>query len=217
MRRRLEPEVMDTVDEARDYDAMDHAEVNRRFVLDLLAQHPPAGAATLDVGCGTALIPIELCQRGASAVIALDAAATMLALGRENVARAGLQGRIRLCRADAKRLPFPDRSFSVVVSNSLLHHLPDPRAALAELLRVTAPGGLLFGRDLFRPDDEAELARLLEAHAASATPRQRGLLADSLRAALTVEELRALVAELGLPREDVRATSDRHWTWVARP
>lgn len=215
MRRRLEPEVMDSDEEARDYDAMDHGEVNRRFVLDLLEQTPRPGAV-LDVGCGTALIPIELCRWGAAEVIALDAASSMLALGSANVSRAGLAARIRLCRADAKQLPFPDRSFAAVVSNSLLHHLPEPEQAVRELLRVTAGGGLVFVRDLSRPEDEAGVTRLLEAHAADATPKQRLLLADSLRAALTLEELRAIVVGLGSSGDGVRATSDRHWTWVAR-
>ncbi len=45
-RRTLEPEVMDSADEARDYDAMDHAEVNARFCEDLLALPPPSAART---------------------------------------------------------------------------------------------------------------------------------------------------------------------------
>ena len=59
--RTLEPEVMDTEEEARDYDAMDHRDVNTRFcddLLELLDGKPPRRA--LDVGTGTALIPIEL-------------------------------------------------------------------------------------------------------------------------------------------------------------
>jgi hypothetical protein len=42
------------------------------------------------------------------------------------------------------------------------------------------------------------------------------MFADSFRASLTVEEMQQLVAELGPGPETVRATSDRHWTWVAR-
>src|SRR5262245_28528158 len=51
--RVLEPEVMDTEAEARDYDAMDHATVNRAFVADLLALWDGRGTA-LDLGTGTA-------------------------------------------------------------------------------------------------------------------------------------------------------------------
>ncbi len=62
--RILEPEVMDTPEEARDYNAMDHSEVNRKFVDDLLAG--PVGPRVIDLGCGPAAIPIELCQRAPS-------------------------------------------------------------------------------------------------------------------------------------------------------
>jgi hypothetical protein len=41
--RVLEPEVMDSAEEAKDYDSMDHAQVNRAFVADLLCSWPPRG------------------------------------------------------------------------------------------------------------------------------------------------------------------------------
>ena len=56
--------------------------------------------------------------------------------------------------ADAKQLPFDAASFPVVISNSIVHHIAEPRDVIAEAIRVTAPGGLLFHRDLARPDDE---------------------------------------------------------------
>jgi hypothetical protein len=41
------------------------------------------------------------------------------------------------------------------------------------------------------------------------------MFADSLRAALALEEIRELVARFGFPADSVRQTSDRHWTWAA--
>src|SRR5579859_2361787 len=104
--RILEPEVMDSVAEARDYDAMDHSEVNRVFVADFLALWNGAGPI-LDVGTGTAQIPVELCRQDTRAVVtAIDAAAHMLALAHRNVDAADLHERVRLERADAKHLSF---------------------------------------------------------------------------------------------------------------
>ncbi len=60
--RVLEPEVMDSEAEARDYDSMDHAAVNARFAADFLAEGPVHGVI-LDLGTGTAQIPVELCRR----------------------------------------------------------------------------------------------------------------------------------------------------------
>jgi ubiquinone/menaquinone biosynthesis C-methylase UbiE len=220
--RILETEVMDSRAEAVDYDAMDHAAVNRAFVADLLAAARDAacdlgrpGATVLDLGAGTAQIPIELCRQAPGVqVVALDAAAEMLAVARRNVAQATLADRIRLQQADAKRLPYADGQFAAVISNSIVHHLPEPAGALAEAYRVTAPGGLIFFRDLFRPDDEPTLRRLVETYAAGANDHQRQMFADSLRAALTVAEVCAMVGSLPGRGKSVCPTSDRHWTWT---
>jgi ubiquinone/menaquinone biosynthesis C-methylase UbiE len=214
--RVLEAEVMDSAEEARDYDAMDHSEVNRVFVTDFLAVWD-ATNPILDVGAGTAQIPIELCRRNPRAVVTcVDLAEHMLAVGCDNVSRAGLQDRIRLERCDAKRLPHTTGAFAAVISNSIVHHIPEPAAVLAEMVRVTAPDGFLFVRDLLRPDDEALLRRLVEQYAEDANPHQKKMFADSLHAALTLSEVRDLVGALGFDPATVRQTTDRHWTWSAR-
>jgi ubiquinone/menaquinone biosynthesis C-methylase UbiE len=213
--RTLEPEVMDSAAEACDYDAMDHHEVNRVFVADLLAAGARYGPV-LDVGTGTAQIPIELCRQHAGArVTAVDMAGHMLEVARDNVRRAGFADRIVLERCDAKRLPFGDGSFAAVMSNSIVHHIPRPEAVLAEMVRVLRPGGLLFVRDLLRPEDEMALRQLVDRYAVGANAHQRQMFGDSLHAALTLAEIRDLVAGLGFDPATVRQTTDRHWTWTA--
>ena len=231
--RVLEPEVMDTAEEARDYDAMDHGAVNARFCDDFLAFASglePRGETALgprtprvvDFGTGTALIPIELCKRAAGfVVVAIDLAQHMLDLGRDNVARAGLAERVLLERVDAKGTPYEDGAFGATISNSIIHHIPDPARCLAEMWRVTAKGGLLFVRDLHRPDGDAEVDRLValyggeppaEPARVASYENQRALFRASLCAALTVAEVAAMVTPLGLPASAVKMTSDRHWT-----
>jgi len=214
--RVLETEAMDTREEALDYDAMDHGEVNRLFVADLLAAGPGEGEI-LDLGTGNALIPIELCRQSPTArVLAIDLSEHMLAVARRNVERAGCCGRIRLERVDGKRLPYRDGQFPTVISNSIVHHIPEPRKVLAEAWRVAACGGLLFIRDLFRPEDDATVRRLVETYGAGGNRHYQQMFEDSLRASLTVAEVRSLVAELGAKPDSLQATSDRHWTWVVR-
>jgi ubiquinone/menaquinone biosynthesis C-methylase UbiE len=207
---------MDSPEEARDYDAMDHSVVNRIFAADFLAiwdgQNP-----ILDVGTGTAQIPIELCsQAPAAQVVGIDLAAHMLRVGQDNVARAGLAERIRLQQCDAKHTPFAGGEFAAVISNSIVHHIPEPGDVLAEMVRVVPPDGLLFVRDLLRPADEETLARLVAAYAGDANAHQQKMFGDSLRAALTLVEIRALVATLGFAPNSVQQTTDRHWTWTAK-
>lgn len=214
--RVLEPEVMDSAEEASDYDAMDHSHVNRVFVADLLEWE--AGFTTvLDVGAGTAQIPIELCQRHPHAqVVAIDLAAHMLRVGQQNVDRAGLAGRIQLQLCDAKRMPFAAARFDAVISNSIIHHIPEPFGVFAEMARVVKPGGVLFVRDLLRPRDEAALAYFVRTYAGDANAHQQKMFAESLHAALTLDEVRAMVTQLGYAADAVQATSDRHWTFAAR-
>lgn len=229
--RVLEPEVMDTAEEAQDYDAMDHAEVNARFCEDLLAFAHDGGVdlragKMLDVGTGTALIPLEILAREPGVpIVAVDMADQMLALARRNVAQTGRTADVEILRADAKALPFAASTFLAVVSNSLVHHIPEPGAALAEMWRVTAPGGLLFVRDLHRPESEADVDALVARYAGEAPTesaalarytRQRDLLRASLFASLTTDELADLVAPLGIAPAAIGVTSDRHWTLAAR-
>ena len=214
--RKLETEVMDTCEDASEYDAMDHSAVNQTFVKDLLAAGVDDGDI-LDLGTGTALIPIELChQKTEGRIMAVDAAVSMLDIARINIEVAGLRDRITLAQVDAKQLPYRDGSFATVMSNSIVHHIPQPLTLLKEAVRVSAPGGLLFFRDLLRPPDEHTLRQLVETYAADANDHQRKLFEDSLHAALDLMEIRDLVAQLDFDPANVLATSDRHWTWCSR-
>ena len=213
--RILETEVMDTPEEARDYDEMDHREVNSVFVDDLLDTGTVSGEL-LDLGTGNARIPIELCRRIPEVrVVAVDLAENMLDIARINTEMAGLNERLMLDLIDAKRLPFQDDRFNVVISNSMIHHLPTPEAAIVEAVRVLAPRGLVFVRDLLRPADDATVRDLVTRYAGDESEHARQMFDDSLRAALTLEETRSLVGRFGFAPDSVQMTSDRHWTWMA--
>jgi ubiquinone/menaquinone biosynthesis C-methylase UbiE len=218
--RVLEPELMDTPQEARDYDSMDHAAVNRLFVSDLLAFLATLPEQErhdmLDLGTGTAQIPIEFCRQSPQGrILAIDAAIEMLELARYNLELASVTTRVQLAHVDAKLLPYPDAMFDIVMSNSIVHHIPEPATALAEAVRVLKPGGAIFFRDLMRPESDAEVQRLVELYAGECNEHQRAMFDASLRAALTLDEVQALIAPLGFSAESVTATSDRHWTWGA--
>jgi ubiquinone/menaquinone biosynthesis C-methylase UbiE len=187
-------------------------------VADFLAAHGPCrGGAILDAGTGPARIPIALARADAKApILGIDLARHMLDRARQNVEEAGLSDRIKLQLADAKGVPYPDGQFESVISNSIVHHIPDPSPALAEMVRLVAPAGTLFVRDLRRPEDERSFDALVLAYAGGESESARALFAASLRAALTLDEIRTSVAALGLPPGDVVESSDRHWTWTWR-
>ncbi|MCC7386510.1 MAG: methyltransferase domain-containing protein [Deltaproteobacteria bacterium] len=215
MERVLEPELMDSAEEAEAYDRMDHSLPNEAFVARLFDLG--ARGRMLDIGTGPAHIPLLICARDPEArILAIDAADSMLEVARANIAASPHAGRIILEKRDAKNLEQPDHSFDTVYSNTILHHLPDPLPFLREAWRVLKPGGVLLIRDLFRPESPGDADRLVELHAAGATPYQKDLFRASLRAALTPEELRGMIAEAELPGVEVVIDTDRHMSLQTR-
>jgi ubiquinone/menaquinone biosynthesis C-methylase UbiE len=209
--RVLEPEIMDDWQEATAYDAMDFSAVNRDFALAAIDLHPHA-VRVLDIGTGTAHIPIMLCQeKSCYQILGVDLAPSMLVLGRKNIEAAGLLQQIRLELVDGKNMPYPNWDFDLVLSNSLVHHLPNPISFFQEVARLVKPNGAVLIRDLLRPDSEAEIDRIVSA-AGDFGHRQNQLFRDSLAAALTLAEVQELITIAGMKDYYLAQSSDRHWS-----
>jgi ubiquinone/menaquinone biosynthesis C-methylase UbiE len=215
LKRILEAEVMESNEEAVAYDDMDHRTVNEQFVHDLLAAGPIEGEVC-DIGTGTARIPLLLCDQTEDVrVFAVDLSYEMLEIARMNVELSSRLERVTLGHCDAKHLQLDDNRFDVVISNSIVHHIPEPASTFAEAVRICKPGGLLFFRDLLRPESDEEVNQLVETYAGDEATHAKQMFDDSLRAAFTVEEIQVFVVDLGFPANTVTTTSDRHWTWSA--
>jgi SAM-dependent methyltransferase len=97
-----------------------------------------AGQTALDVGCGPGALTGELAKRlGPEAVSAVDPSEPFVAAIRERYPAVSVQ------IASAERLPFPDRVFDVSLAQLVVHFMKDPVAGLAEMARVTRPGGVV--------------------------------------------------------------------------
>ena len=113
-----------------------------------LLAHLRAGMDLLDVGCGPASITADLAERVAPGrVVGLDAAAGALEAARATLRERGLSEQVELTYGDIMALPCEDASFDVVHAHQVLQHLADPVGALAEMRRVTRPGGIVAVRD----------------------------------------------------------------------
>lgn len=213
MHRQLEPEVMDSWEEATEYDAMDFTEVNNSFVEEVISLSLPEQGLMLDAGTGTGRIPVLMCQKLPQwQIIAIDMAQSMLQVAAHHVEQAGLQSQISLELVDAKNLPYDDNSFDVVISNSLVHHLPNPLLFFEELKRVLKPHGAVLIRDLFRPQDLVTTNALVENIGKEYDEHQKKLFRDSLLAALTIDEVNELIVAAGLVGLQAYQSSDRHWS-----
>ena len=132
-----------------------------------------AGQRVLDVGCGPATDTLALARRVAAEgrVDGVDADPEMVAEAERRADDAGLGETVHHAEADALDLPFADDEFDAARSERLFQHLADPAAALAEMVRVTRPGGRVVVLDTdhaltFIDSDEPELAeRLLKLRA----------------------------------------------------
>lgn len=102
----------------------------------------------LDVGCGPGTITLDLARLVAPGrVVGVDSSAEVLDMARHYLDDAGLDN-VELRMAQAEALPFEARSFDVVHTHQLLQHVGDPVAAIAEMRRVCAPGGLVAAREV---------------------------------------------------------------------
>jgi ubiquinone/menaquinone biosynthesis C-methylase UbiE len=170
---------------------LDH--LDNTFVDHILSLGVRSGLA-LDVGTGPGQIPIKLALKLPQLeIVGIDLSEAMLAKARQNAAAAGVENQVRFEMCDARRLPFPDHHFDLIMCNSLLHHAADPLATLNELARVTRPQGALLLRDLRRPSAPA-----FPFHVIWFGRHYQGLMkrlfTDSVRAAYTPRELDDLLA-----------------------
>jgi len=175
---------------------------------------PGPGLLALDVATGTADLALALLEAGrARAVVGLDFVEPMLGLAQAKLARRAGGARVRLVAGDALALPFPDGAFGCVASAFLLRNLADLRAGLAEMRRVTAPGGRVVALEIAQPTLPGFRA-LFRAYFHWFVPWLGGLISGdrdaytylprSVDRFLPPEGLAALMREVGLREVTVR-------------
>ena len=138
----------------------------------------------------------------------MDASIPMLALGLEALRQR--PPRVSLICARLPHLPFADRGFDAVISNSLLHHLPEPAVLWRDVARLVRPGGVVHVMDLFRPRSANEARDIVAAAAGDEDQVLRDDFFNSLLAAFTPEEVQHQLAEGGLGHLACAVVSERH-------
>ena len=127
----------------------------------------------LDVGCGIGVGPAYIARTHDCRVVGVDLSPKMIEWARQRARGEGVADRVELVVADLLGLPFEADRFDVVVAESVLAFVDDKAAAIAELVRVTKPGGYVGLNELVplaeMPDDLAQVAsdmgsKILNAH-----------------------------------------------------
>ena len=139
----------------------------------------------LDVACGTGIVACAFATI-ANHVTGIDITPAMLERAKLLTEKLSLTN-LTWQQGDIETLPFPDASFSVVLSRYAFHHFLKPSAVLAEMIRVCRPGGRILIADVALPPDKVDAYNQFEK-----------LRDPSHTRALTLEEFQSLVANANL-------------------
>ncbi|MFM8551672.1 MAG: class I SAM-dependent methyltransferase [Nitrospiraceae bacterium] len=165
----------------------------------------------LDLGCGPGDIPIRFVRALPDCrVTGVDASAPMIRLAEAAVQAAGLADRIALRCERVRSLQLAEPA-DAVISNSLVHHLPNPLQFWYELKRLVKPGSFVLVMDLLRPESPETAQAIVDRYAAHEPAVLRHDFYHSLMAAFTEDEVAAQLAELNLSRLLIDVPDDRHW------
>jgi demethylmenaquinone methyltransferase / 2-methoxy-6-polyprenyl-1,4-benzoquinol methylase len=179
----------------------------RRAVVSALAPEP--GQRVLDLAAGTGTSSLSLVFAGAN-TIPCDFSFGMLQVGKRE------RPRLPFVAGDAMRLPFADETFDACTIAFGLRNVADPAAGLAEMHRVTKPGGRLvvceFSKLTFGPFRRVYDRYLMKALPALATkvssdPESYVYLAESIEAWPDQDELARVVAAAGWNSVQIRNLS----------
>jgi 2-polyprenyl-3-methyl-5-hydroxy-6-metoxy-1,4-benzoquinol methylase len=203
---------MDDPEQALVYARADFEEENQGFI-DRFREYFPefTEGHVLDLGCGPGDIPVRFARALPSCrITGIDASEPMIGLAGMAAKQAGLADRItfRCERFQGVSLVEPA---DAAVSNSLLHHVPNPLQFWYRLRQLVKPGSPVLVMDLLRPDSPEEAQAIVDRYAAKEPEILRRDFYRSLLASFTEDEVAAQLAEMNLSRLIVDVPDDRHW------
>jgi ubiquinone/menaquinone biosynthesis C-methylase UbiE len=201
LQRIPEPEAMASQEEVEAYtdflDAPEFSANDEKLVRRILDLGIDSGDA-LDVGCGPGQIAFMLAKsRPELHVTGIDLSDAMLLRAAQDAANMGLASRVTFQRCEPNRLGIPDSSMDLIYCNSVLHHMDDPVAMMQAMEQALKPGGALLMNDLCRPG-LLNYWWHVRWYGRDYTGLMRQLYRQSVRAAYTLDEVRALVRQAGI-------------------
>jgi len=214
MKRRPEPELMDSEEQTLAYAEADFSEANSLFTEHFRERFSdlPESGHMADLGCGPGDIAIRMATFFPGwRITGLDAGENMLKRARERLASEPVAARIEFRLTHLPDASLDAQCCDAVISNSLLHHLPDPQVLWRSVLQLGAPGAAVQVMDLMRPETEELASRLVDQYADGAPDVLREDFYNSLLAAYTPVEVCDQLIEAGLDRLKIESASDRHW------
>jgi len=212
MERIPETALMNSPEQAQAYADADFSEPHEAFIEYFRSRFPDfSTGSVLDLGCGTADVIIRFAKKYPRAIITgVDGAQAMLDIAYRDVELKGCVDQIQLQK---RLLPDPElsgRKFDAVISNSLLHHLPDPTVLWITLKKCAKDGAPVLVMDLMRPESKQSARDYMLKYAADESPLLQSDFYNSLLASYTVGEIGHQLRSMHLDFLNIETVSDRH-------
>lgn len=201
MKRITEPELMNDALQAKAYAEADfesaHSAIIKQF-RELLPRLEVTGEL-LDLGCGPGDISFRFAKLFDQAnITGIDGAQTMLDLACTRARDEGLTRRTTFVKAIIPADEIPQKPYSLIVSNSLLHHLHNPDVLWQTIRQHSNSETALFIADLCRPDSDKKAKQIVDEFAADEPEILRHDFYHSLLAAFRPEEIKNQLIKAGL-------------------
>ncbi|MCF6156204.1 MAG: class I SAM-dependent methyltransferase [Candidatus Brocadia sp.] len=214
MERVPEPELMEEEGQVRAYAEADFEDAHSRFIAlfqDMFG-HKGINGYVLDLGCGHGDITIRFARAYPGCIVhGVDGSEAMIRYGKGLLREArDIHDRVKLIHGRLPEAVLPITKYDIVISNSLLHHLPNPRVLYQVIQRYANSGAPVFIMDLKRPQTVVEARALMETYVANEPEILRRDFYNSLLAAFEAEEIHEQLRETKLKHVSVKVVSDRH-------
>ena len=214
MKRVLEPELMEDEEQARAYATADFEDAHAGFVTHFRKRFRDSdvGPTVLDLGCGPGDISIRFARAYPSCTVhGVDGSRAMLRQGETMLEAAkDVRDRVRLIHGMLPGARLPREKYDTVISNSLLHHLPDPDVLWSAVRSHATPGHAIFVMDLVRPESIEQAHGLVDQYSAGEPDVLRRDFYNSLLAAFETDEVMEQLAKADLGFLAVEKITDRH-------
>ena len=220
MKRILEPELMTDDEQARAYTEADFEDAHKGFVahFERAFAGMAIGPLVLDLGCGPGDISIRVAEAHPECVVhGVDGSEAMLRYSEALLDRTpGVRSRVQFVHGMLPGARLPNPMYDTIVSNSLLHHLPDPHVLWKAVRMYGKSGAPVFVMDLRRPDSIETAEGLVATYSADEPEVLRRDFYNSLLAAFEINEVEEQLSDAGLDGFSVEPITDRHMIVAGR-
>ncbi len=214
MDRILEPELMEDDDQVCAYAEADFEEPHSNFISlfqNLFGQRDISGYA-LDLGCGAGDISIRFARAFQNCIVhGVDGSKAMIMYGRKILERTDdVRSRVELIHSVLSEVVLPYKKYDVIISNSLLHHLHNPKVLWETIKQYADSETPIFIMDLKRVKSAEEAKKLVEIYAANEPVVLQRDFYNSLLAAFEMKEIIEQLKDAELDDLSVKVVTDRH-------